>query len=114
MCSMRKCRHCQDRMSSIDDHHRDLDMPCKWTQWNTVQEKCTIRDKQVILKRTIKVHCEGTIEQFFEAFKQPLVKLCWHILVLRHQFVEYLKMKENCNDNSCLIRLSENYTWKQQ
>ena len=55
LCFTRKCVNCVNKMTTIDviNDNIDINMACKWTQWETVQEKRVIRGKQVMLERTI-------------------------------------------------------------
>jgi hypothetical protein len=48
----------------------------------------------------------GTIEELFDLFQHLLVKLCWHVLVMRNQFREYrhiLNIQSPIHASSLLI-----------
>lgn len=114
-CYERKCSGCANNLSvSLDEI--TAQSPTVWRQWQTVEELRQIKGKGVKVKRTIQVEHNGTIQELFDLFLCLLVKLCWHVLVIRNQFHEYHKVMNVQSTNACIIVVdySENYTCKQR
>jgi len=113
-CYTRQCSHCVNNLSLYLDEVTAKE-PIQWSQWETVQEARVIKGKSVTVKRTIRVDHHGTVEDLVALFKQLLIKLCWHILVIKNQFRQYHRLKDNCSSDTCIIVIdySENYGCKQ-
>ena len=113
-CYTRQCSNCVNNLSLYLDEVTAKE-PIQWSQWETVQELRLIKGKSVMVKRTIKVDHQGTIEDLVALFKQLLIKLCWHILVIKNQFHQYHRLKDSCSLDTCIIVIdySENYGCKQ-
>jgi hypothetical protein len=114
-CYERKCKSCAQNLTVCLDE-ATAQTPIVWCQWQTVEELRKIKGKEVKVKRTIKVEHDGTIDELVDLFQCLLVKLCWHIMVMRNQFHEYHAVKDIKSTKSCIIVVdySENYTCKQR
>ena len=67
------------------------------------------KGKNVVVGRCLKQTHSGTYLELRQKFEVMLPKLCWHVMVMRHQFQQYraIKEKETC---TMIVDFSENFT----
>lgn len=106
-CFERKCQNCITKLQDIYTENED---EISWQQWKTVKEDRMIRGKLTTIQRTVKERLWGTASELHKAFLSMLPKLCWHIMVLKHQFKQYKALKDDGNYCVVVVDFSENYT----
>ena len=106
-CYERRCDGCKDNLKFGDVEN--LQDTVTWEQWETVKEERVIKGKNVVIQRCVKQTKAGTHLELQNKFEAILSKLCWHIMVMRHQYLQYqtIKEKDTC---TMIVDFSENYT----
>ena len=106
-CYERTCNACKESMKFPESN--DLQDTVEWQQWMLVKEDRCIKGKNVVVSRCVKQTHSGTYLELRQKFEVMLPKLCWHIMVMRHQFQQYrdIKEKDTC---TMIVDFSENFT----
>ena len=106
-CYERTCNACKENMKFPESN--DLQDTVEWQQWMLVKEDRCIKGKNVVVSRCVKQTHSGTYLELRQKFEVMLPKLCWHIMVMRHQFQQYraIKEKDTC---TMIVDFSENFT----
>ena len=110
LCYERKCEHCNNlpKLTDIPDHTNEDSIT--WKQWMLIKEDRVIKGKNVVVQRSVKKTIIGTLEELKQQFNAILPKLCWHLMVIQHQFKKYHELKEENNSIIIVVDFSENYT----
>ena len=106
-CFERKCDDCKNNMNLVNSNNNDDTVD--WHKWATIKEERIIKGKSVTVQRCIKQTKSTTQWELEQEFVGMLPKLCWHIMVMRHQYKAYheIKEKDTC---TVVIDFSENFT----
>ncbi len=113
-CYLRTCESCCLKDKELLEREFDRGQPCKWQQWNTIQENRLIKDKVTIVKRTVKQEVNGTVGELVGAYLKIIPSLCLHVFTISHQFNNYSMLKSSLSESTAVIVVdfSENYTCK--
>ena len=109
-CYERNCSSCKNKLTIFGPFRKDT---VSWYEWQLIKENRIISGKNVVLKRTVKNKIINSEEKLVETFNQLRFKLCWHLMVMRHQFKSYHFIKNQPASCLIVIDFSENYTCKQ-
>ena len=109
-CFERKCNVCEDKLTFSNAAAFDLTDRVAWHQWIIVKEKRVIKGKDVLVQRTVKQKTYDTVIKLQHEFEAMLPKLCWHLMVIKHQFTAYRSIKEKEDACTIIVDFSENYT----
>ena len=108
-CYERSCTKCANNAKDVSSDCTDT---ITWFQWATLKEKRVIKNKTVVIQRTLKTRIDGTITQLCESYQAILPKLCWHLMVLKQQWCAYQYIKDT-GECTIIVDFSENYTTQQ-
>ena len=85
-----------------------------WTQWKSIKEERTIKDKVQQVSLTLKKEEKGTVRELVTGFNEQLKQFKKHQFNICHQYRHYRSLRQQMKDNECLIHIdfSENYVAK--
>ena len=71
-----------------------------------------IKEKEAVVKRTLKLDASGTIGELVTMFIAISSQISLHVFTSTHQFSQYWSLKNTCSDETAIVVIdfSENFT----